>query len=372
MKNIFKIFLLGIITSFIVSCEGEDEKMILNNSSQSNISVDKTSVVLNETTANQAALNFTYINPTFTPSVVFTNAVEFAVAGTNFSPSTTQEVSMDQSSFSLTHLQLNNILAELSVAPNSAKSIEIRLKSNVNSVTPYYSNIVTVSMTGYTPNPDLIYPKINVPGAYAGAAGYQNWTPSNSPNLFSPEKNNKYRGFIYISSVTGDNGKYKFTINEDWPGNKGDDGTLTGKLAVDGSDISAAAIGTHYIKVDWAANTYSSILANFGVIGDATPTGWNSDTDFVYNPASKTYVINSIALNSTGVFKFRANDDWAIKFQPEASDQTLTSGTAVKTFLSSEGTVTDDPSYKVSQTGNYKIELDLHNSAYYKLTVTKL
>ena len=78
-------------------------------------------------------------------------------------------------------------------------------------------------------------------------------------------------------------------------GNKGDDGTNSGKLKVDGSDIVPAAAGTYYMKVDWAANTYSATLANFGVIGDATPTGWGSDTDFVYNPATKTYVINSIA-----------------------------------------------------------------------------
>ncbi|CAD7816785.1 hypothetical protein CHRY9390_03236 [Chryseobacterium aquaeductus] len=372
MKNIFKIFLLGIIASFIISCEGDDEKLVLDNTSQSIISADKASVILNETTASQAALTFTYKNPVFTPSIAFTNSVEFGVVGTNFSPSATQEVSMGQSTFSLTHLELNNILATLSVVPNSAKAIEVRLKSSVNSVTKFYSNIITVNITGYTPNPDLVYPKINVPGAYAGAAGYANWTPGNTANLFSPEKDNKYRGFIYVSSVAGDDGKYKFTINQDWPGNKGDDGTLTGKLVVDGSDIKASAVGTHYLKVDWAANTYSSILANFGVIGDATPTGWNSDTDFVYNPATKTYVINSIALNSTGVFKFRANDDWALKFQPANGDQTLISGAGVQSFMSAEGTVTGDPAYKVATAGNYKIELDLHNSAYYKLTVTKL
>lgn len=370
MKNIFKIFLLGIITTFIISCEGDDEKLVLNNSSQSSISADKTAVVLNETTADQAAVTFTYKNPTFSPSVQFTNMVEFAVAGTNFKPSTTREVPMDQSTFSLTHLQLNNILADLNVTPNSSKSIEVRLKSSVNTVTSFYSNALTLSMTGYMPNPDLIYPKINVPGGYAGAAGYADWTPSNAPNLFSPEKNSQYRGFIY---VTNPNSEYKFTINQDWAGDKGDDGTLTGKLVESGEqNIKAALAGTYYIKVNWAANTYSSVLANFGVIGDATPTGWNSDTDFVYNPTTKTFVINSIALNNTGVFKFRANDDWAMKFQPANGDQTLVSGTGVQSYMSSEGTVTGDPAYKVATAGNYKIELDLHNSAYYKLTVTKL
>jgi hypothetical protein len=108
------------------------------------------------------------------------------------------------------------------------------------------------------------------------------------------------------------------------------------------------------------------------MIGDATPTGWNSDTDFVYDPTTKTYVINSIALSNSGVFKFRANDAWDMKFQPGSTDQILVSGKEVQTFLSSEGTVSGDPNYKVAEAGNYKVELDLHNSGYYKLTLTKL
>lgn len=370
MKNIFKIVLTGMLALLIISCEGEDEKLVLNNTTQSNLSADKSSVILNETIADQAALTFTYQNPVFNPNVVFTNSVEFSAAGTNFSPSTTYEIPSEKNTFSLTHLELNGILATLNVAPNSVKAIEVRLKSNVNSVTAYYSNVLSINMTGYTPNPDLIYPKINVPGGYAGAAGYADWTPSNAPNLFSPGKNSQYRGFIYVSAP---NSEYKFTINQDWAGDKGDDGTLTGKLIETGEqNIKAATAGTYYMKVDWTANTYSTTLLNFGVIGDATPTGYASDTDFVYNPATKTYVINSIALNNTGVFKFRANDDWAFKIQPSAADQTLASGTGVQTYLSSEGTVTGDPSYKVTAAGNYKIELDVHNSAYYKLTVTKL
>jgi hypothetical protein len=149
--------------------------------------------------------------------------------------------------------------------------------------------------------------------------------------------------------------------------------TFTGKLVESGEvNLKAAIKGTYYLKVDWAANTYSSVLANFGVIGDATPTGWGSDTDFVYNPATKTYVISSIMLTSSGLFKFRANDDWALKIQPKNADEALVSGKAVQTYFNAENTVTDDPGYKVSEAGNYKIELDLHNSAYYKLTVTKL
>lgn len=373
MKKIFNVLLVTLLGLYLISCSKEDDKIELKNISSAKITVDKNTVVLDEIKAGQNALAFNWENPTFNPSVGFTNALQFAIAGTGFSQNVLQDLPGDQKNFSLTHLQLNNILAQLNVGPDTAKPIEIRMRTALNSTTFFYSNIITVNMTGYMPNPDLIYPKINIPGSYAGAAGYADWAPGNSPNLFSPEKNEKYRGFIWINTVAGaEDGKYKFTINQDWPGNKGDDGTNSGKLKADGDNVKANAIGTYYIKVDWVANTYSSVLSNFGIIGDATPTGWGSDTKFVYNPATKSYVINSIALINSGVFKFRANDDWVMKFQPKKDDETLTSGKGIQTYFNAEDTVTGDPGYKVSESGNYKIELDLHNSAYYKLTITKL
>lgn len=371
MKNLFKILALVFTGLIVFSCEKDEDQAVINETSAGKISADKSAIVLNELNANDAIITFTWTKPTFNIAVVPNQKVEFGIKGDGFKKSATIDFSNDMTSGSATHAAMNAAMFAIGAVPDVVNDIEVRLKTSVGSAA-FYSNVIALKVTPYTPNPDLVYPKINVPGAYAGAAGYANWTPSNSPNLFSPEKNDKYRGFIFIKDASGDNGKYKFAINQDWPGNKGDDGTNTGKLKLDGSDIVPAAAGTYYMKVDWAANTYSAVLANFGVIGDATPTGWGSDTDFVYNPATKTYVINFIALSNTGVFKFRANDDWAIKFQPKDADQTLVSGTGVQSYLSLEGTVTGDPGYKVSQAGNYKIELDLHNSAYYKLTITKL
>ncbi|QWT87533.1 SusE domain-containing protein [Chryseobacterium sp. PCH239] len=371
MKNLFKILALVFTGLIVFSCEKDEDQAVINETSAGKISADKSAIVLNELNANDAVISFTWAKPTFNIAVVPNQKVEFGMKGDGFKKSAAIDFSNDMTSGSATHAALNAAMFAIGAVPDVVNDIEVRLKTSVGSAA-FYSNVIALKVTPYTPNPDLVYPKINVPGAYAGSAGYANWTPSNSPNLFSPEKNDRYRGFIFIKDASGDNGKYKFAINQDWPGNKGDDGTNSGKLKVDGSDIVPAAAGTYYMKVDWAANTYSATLANFGVIGDATPTGWGSDTDFVYNPATKTYVINSIALSNTGVFKFRANDDWAIKFQPKDAEQTLVSGTGVQTYLSLEGTVTGDPGYKVSQAGNYKIELDLHNSAYYKLTITKL
>jgi hypothetical protein len=371
MKQIFRLLTIALIGFLVISCEKDEDQAVISETNAGKLSSDKSTIVLNELVANDAVINFTWTKPTFNIAVVSSQQIEFGIKGNNFKKSATVDFSNDLTTGSVTHAAMNAAMFNIGATPDVVNDIEARLKTSVGSAA-FYSNVIALKVTPYTPNPDLVYPKINVPGGYAGAAGYANWNPANSPNLFSPEKDNKYRGFIWISNLTGENGQYKFAINQDWPGNKGDDGTNTGKLVGDGANIKPPVIGTYYVKVDWAANTYSSVLANFGIIGDATPTGWNSDTDFVYNPATKTYVINSIMLSSTGSFKFRGNDDWALKFQPKKDDQTLVSGKAVQTYFNAENTVDGDPNYKVSEAGNYKIELDLHNSAYYKLTVTKL
>jgi hypothetical protein len=369
MKNLFKILAVACIGVLMVSCEKDEDQAVINETASGKLSSNKNTIILSELIANDAVINFTWTKPTFNIAVVPSQEIEFGIKGDNFKKSYTVDFSNDLISGSVTHAAMNAAMFNIGAMPDIVNDIEARLKTSVGSAA-FYSNVIGLKVTPYTPNPDLVYPKINVPGSYAGAAGYANWEPTNSPNLFSPGKNSEYRGFIYVGASASE---YKFTINESWTGDKGDDGTFSGKLLETGEvNVKAVTAGAYYVKVNWTANTYSSVLANFGIIGDATPTGWNSDTDFVYNPATKKYEIASIMLSSTGLFKLRANDDWAMKFQPASAEQTLTSGKGVVTYLNTENTVTGDPNYKVDVAGNYKVELDLHNSANYKLTLTKL
>lgn len=362
--------ILSVLGIILFACKDAETDPVLGLTAKGSVTANTQALVLTETTANTNVVTFTWVNPVFSANIAEKSYLEFGKKGTNFSPSQLYLLPQGVNTVSLTHLEMNNLVAALGLTPDQIGQVEVRLLSELNSVNTYYSDAITLSVTPYAPNPDLIYPKINVPGGYAGAAGYADWNPANTFNLYSPSSDGKYRGFIY---VTNPNSEYKFTINQDWAGDKGDNGSFTGILVEDGeSNIPAALAGTYYIKVDWTGNTYNSTIANFGIIGDATPGGWGSDTDFVYNPSTKNWEIASIALSTGGIFKFRANDDWQMKFQPASADQTLTSGTGVKTFLNAEGTVTGDPSYKIDVAGNYKIVLDLHNSAFYKLTLTKL
>ena len=380
MKNIFKILFAVILGVTLASCERNDTLAVadLKTSPEIISSLSSTSYVINETNLANTFETIIFKKADYGVALQTDNQLELAVAGTSFAKPINLGIATSENFVKLTYTELNNALINLGLTPNTPVDVEVRVKSNIKTdgiVENYvYSKPISFTVTPFKANPDDLFKKINVPGAYAGAAGYANWSPANSPDLYSPKNDDVYKGFIYIkSSSNPDDYQFKFTIKQDWANDKGDDNTFTGKLLQDGEvNCKVTTGGAYYVKVDWAANTYSTNLANFGMIGDATPTGWNSDTDFVYDPTTKTYVINSIALSNSGVFKFRANDAWDMKFQPGSADQTLVSGKEVQTFLSSEGTVSGDPNYKVAEAGNYKVELDLHNSGYYKLTLTKL
>ncbi|GAB3824208.1 SusE domain-containing protein [Hymenobacter jeollabukensis] len=89
----------------------------------------------------------------------------------------------------------------------------------------------------------------------------------------------------------------------------------------------------------------------WGIIGDATPTGWGSDSDMNYDFCSGTYKISNIALSASGKFKFRANDDWALNFGGTAAASANTPSPTL---------VGGGPDISVpSGSGNYDISLNV-------------
>ncbi len=67
--------------------------------------------------------------------------------------------------------------------------------------------------------------------------------------------------------------------------------------------------------------TYSVTLTTWGVIGDATPGGWGSQTNMTYNATSKNFSLG-IHLVSGG-FKFRATRTWSVNYGASAGSNVL-------------------------------------------------
>lgn len=92
---------------------------------------------------------------------------------------------------------------------------------------------------------------------------------------------------------------------------------------------------------------------NWGIIGSATPTGWDSDTNLDYDLATKKYSVTMLLI-AGGEFKFRLDDGWADNFGDNGNNLTLDAGGA---------------NIPVAVTGTYKIVIDFAEKTY---TITKL
>lgn len=123
--------------------------------------------------------------------------------------------------------------------------------------------------------------------------------------LASLEFNNIYTGYMYLNQ----NG-FKFSSEPNW------DGTNYGadfSTAPDADNIMITEPeGFYQVVVDLNEKTYTLTPIAIGIIGSATPSGWDSDTDMTYSIENRCWTITTDLTD--GEIKFRANDDWTISW----------------------------------------------------------
>lgn len=300
------------------------------------------SYVLTEDKAGDIFSQFTWTEADFGFQSAISYTVEIDKAGNNFlAPVTLGVVSKNLSLEGITNEKVNAILLAKELPGGAIADMEIRVKAKVsNDVDELISAAVPVKITPYEAVVD--YPKLQVPGSYQG------WDPGNTSTVIhSLKSDNKYEGFVYFENP---NTEFKFTQGFSWTVNWGDDGA-DGTLDPNGANIMAPDAGMHRMNVDLNTLTYTKTPTNWGLIGSATPTGWDSDTDMVYDPATGhlKITINLVA----GEIKFRANNDWAINFGDDGPNNVLEYNGA---------------NIAIPEAGNYTIELILNVPKYtYKI-----
>ena len=189
MKNIFKILFATILGVFLSSCDRDDTLAVAELKSNPDIisSLSATSYVINDTNLSNTFETIVFKKANFGVNVETENQLELALAGTSFAKPINLGVATSDNYVKLTYQELNNALINLGLVPNTPADVEVRVKSNIKSgntnPTYVYSSPISFKVTPFKANPDDLFKKINVPGAYAGAAGYANWSPANSPDL---------------------------------------------------------------------------------------------------------------------------------------------------------------------------------------------
>ena len=213
---------------------------------------------------------------------------------------------------------LNAILFnDLKLNDGVAEEVLFTIASKVGEYAPVYSNSVAVSCK--VTAAEKQYPKLTVAGSYA----YNNWTPGKGQFVFDFEGTDaKYSGVIDFGedvSVL----QFKF-VGEAWGNNEfsvpaGE--TQAPEAAelplVAGGGDNIAAYTTHRFYSLTLDKGTPKVVKNFsfnslGVIGDATPTGWDADTDMQFNADKQRFYVDLTLVD--GKIKFRADDAWDVNW----------------------------------------------------------
>ncbi len=159
------------------------------------------------------------------------------------------------------------------------------------------------------------YPKLYVPGAYQG------WDVSVETNtISSPTSNRIFEGYRYFPE-----NQLGFLITQIPSfalrfGDNGGDGTLE----MNGDTIRVPSAGLYKIEVNLSNSTYTLTPASWGVLGDATANGWETDIDMEWDSEKNALVANLDV--QPGPIKFRANDSWDINLGDNGADGILDIG----------------------------------------------
>lgn len=245
-------------------------------------------------------------------------------------------------------------------------SVVGQLDTSDNNLAKVYSQTVSINATAFDTFDE--FERIYVPGGYQFASGYGNdWSPD-SPKiakLFSKANDGNYEGFVWMNVTSPE---FKFTPGPSWNGDKGDlsenPNSFT-TLDSPGKNIKPTeGAGTYFFTVNWNANTYTIAKRQVAIIGAATPNGWGTPTylNFVTDETSPYYQMYTADLTlAADEFLIRLKDDWSQKMG------TLSGNTENTTLDSQYKIKINGGNMKVPTAGNYKVVLDIRNSANYNL-----
>lgn len=302
-----------------------------------------TSFVLTEDAEASIVSAFSWTAADFGYNAGVDYELEIDRAGNGFADALSLGITNKLSIDDITVGGLNGLLLANGYADNVATDMEIRVIATVSDkVDALISQATAISVTPYKAL--IIYPRLQVPGSHQG------WDPANELTvIFSRKSDGNFEGFLYFPV---DNAEYKYTDGPSWDVNYGDTGA-DGTLEAGSDNIIAGSAGVYRLRANLNNLTHTAEATNWGLIGSATPGGWDSDQDMTIDPATgnPTITLDLVA----GEIKFRANDDWAINFGDTNANGSLEY---------------DGDNLQIAEDGNYTVELII-NVADYTYKVTK-
>lgn len=185
-----------------------------------------------------------------------------------------------------------------------------------------------------------------------GGSVVADWTPANAISMRMIEPG-VYETYQYI---TVDGSGFKFVpTTAGWDGDLGAHKTKTGSLAqTDEDNLTVTKDGFYRVRTNMNNFTYTTVETAWGIIGSATPGGWDTDTNMTITEAKGEYTWQADITLTDGDIKFRANDAWTINLGDNGAN----------------GSLEYDGSNIAVTAGTYHVTLTLNSVTGYTYTLT--
>lgn len=338
MKNILKTAAICASLVWLVGCEKDEEKAIMNANARVESNISASTLVLDKTQSNTTALTVSWETKDLGVQLAPVYTVEFE----NIATGKIKPLSAERSPFTLTVKELNEYLVGLGLKTGVATDVRVLVRAALSD----QRSLVATKTLKVTPYFDEI--KASEWGV-VGSATPNGW---NGPDI---KMWNSTDGNL-VAYATLSAGEIKFRKNNDWGVNLGGS---NGTLSSGGSNIAVTA-GTYKITINVSKNTYAIETYSWGIIGSGA-RGWgdNDDVAMTYEGSTNSWVVKNIALD--GEIKFRLNHSWGTNFGADSTDNPAAAlegdiksgGNNIKVPA---GTYNVSFSFDANNKGTYKIE----------------
>ena len=360
MKKHLNIF-LSIATAMLllIGCEEEATLSVLQKVDFAGApDVSDNEIVITEDNKVETLLQVTWDEVVFPVEGPVTYTLQFETPNdttgtTAWSGAVKQEIGEDLFSVSYSGAELNEIALELGLEPGQEGSIVVRVQGTMSR--NIFSPATAVRVTPIDVPEIIDYPSLYIAGDYQG------WNIGAPSKISSVNDDGIYEGYIYIPGGTRE---FKLYAQPDWgPTSYGFDSE--GKIKVAnfaGANFVAPSDGYYLFMVNLNDMTFQLIKTTWGLIGGATPGGWDADTPMAYDAATQTWNVTA-NMKKDGSFKFRANNAWSLDFGVVGGKPAYANH-PWKPYV-------DQPQFTVPADGNYTITLDLHIPGNYSYKIKK-
>ncbi|MCC5929565.1 MAG: SusF/SusE family outer membrane protein [Cyclobacteriaceae bacterium] len=318
-KNIkYFTFLLAILV-LSVACEDERERLVLSFDAEDHIAPAFLSpqtaspVVITEENAGEEFETFEWERASFGTPVSVDYILQVSKTEDFEEPS--RLVLTGQNSAKVSKGALNAAILAQGLPAFEESTVYMRVLARINGfprVEPVVSSAITRTATTFQSSECGNFCTIGI----IGSASPGGWNTDTDMRLADPTGVDKFTWTVTVYLLQDE---VKFRANDDWADNWGASAFPSGTATQDGPNIPVPEAGWYRVVFNDESGDYNFTKVNvpaynrIGIIGDATPGGWDNDTALEQDATNPNLWIGTITLTG-GDAKFRANNSWDVNW----------------------------------------------------------